>query len=101
MRKVMPGVTALVVGAGLAVCTASPAAAYYTGRYDFGAVVDYDGDGHLDIVARTPQTGPSWSSPRALWLYPGRSVRGYSTEPRALLAEDFWMHPAAPSPDHE
>ncbi|WJK42999.1 trypsin-like serine protease [Solwaraspora sp. WMMA2056] len=37
----------------------------------FGTV-DWDGDGHADILTRNDTTGD-------LWLYPGQSKRGYST----------------------
>src|SRR5688572_12035682 len=73
MRKVVLGLTAAVVTAGAALCGASPAAAYYEGRYVFGGVADYDGDGHLDIVASTYASG-------LLYLFPGTGVRGPITE---------------------
>lgn len=44
-------------------------------------VADWDDDGHVDLVARD-NTG-------RLWLYPGESVRGYSTERRALLGRGW------------
>ncbi len=57
--------------------------------YTIAGIADWDGDGHVDIVTRAPQTGPYASSPRDLWLYPGQSVRGYSTENRELLGTDW------------
>ncbi|MFJ6568209.1 FG-GAP repeat domain-containing protein [Streptomyces sp. NPDC091292] len=44
----------------------------WSGFTSFG-IADWDGDGHQDIVARDDATGD-------LWLYPGQSRRGYSTQ---------------------
>jgi hypothetical protein len=76
------GVATVVVGVGLAVGVATPAAAYEDGRFAFAGIADWDGDGHRDIVARYHQI-------QDLWLYPGRSVRGYSTEPRVRIGENW------------
>jgi len=45
--------------------------------YTFAGIGDWDRDLHQDIVARDGNG--------SLWLYPGESVRGYSSQPRVLL----------------
>ena len=52
------------------------------GQYTPFGLVDYDNDGHVDIVARHNTTGD-------LWLYPGQSKRGYSTEPRVRIGNGW------------
>ncbi|MEO3743449.1 trypsin-like serine protease [Plantactinospora sp. B5E13] len=47
----------------------------------FGAL-DWDGDGHQDIVTRENTTGD-------LWLYPGESRRGLSTTPRVRIGNGW------------
>ncbi|MDG4772725.1 trypsin-like serine protease [Solwaraspora sp. WMMD792] len=47
----------------------------------FGTV-DWDRDGHPDIIARYDATGD-------LWLYPGQSVRGLSTAPRVRIGNGW------------
>ncbi|TDB94875.1 trypsin-like serine protease, partial [Micromonospora fluostatini] len=49
----------------------------WAGFSPFGAV-DWDRDGHQDILARHDATGD-------MWLYPGQSVRGYPNVARAQL----------------
>jgi hypothetical protein len=58
-------------------------------EWGFAGVADWDADGHADLIARSPANGQYSNSPRDLWLYPGQSVRGYSTEPRTLLGTDW------------
>ena len=51
------------------------------GSYTFGDVADWDHDGHQDIVAR--------DSSGKLWLYPGESTRGYSSESRVRIGNGW------------
>ncbi|GLW98481.1 VCBS repeat-containing protein [Microtetraspora sp. NBRC 16547] len=46
-------------------------------------VTDWDRDGHQDILAVDGQTG-------LLWLYPGESKRGYSSQPRVQIGNGWW-----------
>ena len=46
--------------------------------FTFAGLADWDRDGHMDVVARQDGTGD-------LWLYPGTSVRGLLSQPRAFL----------------
>jgi uncharacterized protein YktB (UPF0637 family) len=80
MRIKMLGMAA-VVGLGLATAGAAPAAAG-TEAYTFAGVADWDGDGSQDIVARDNATGD-------LWLYPGESVRGYSSQQRVQIGNGW------------
>ncbi|NBE99296.1 VCBS repeat-containing protein [Nonomuraea sp. KC401] len=43
---------------------------------------DWDGDGHQDIVAYAANTG-------LLWLYPGESKRGYSSQQRVQIGHGW------------
>ncbi|AGL17236.1 VCBS repeat-containing protein [Actinoplanes sp. N902-109] len=63
-----------------AFATATPAAAYTPG-YTFAGVADWDRDGHQDIIAR--------DSTGLLWLYPGQSVRGYSSAARVQIGNGW------------
>ena len=48
------------------------------GGYSSFGIADWDRDGNQDIVTRYDSTG-------YLWLYPGQSLRGVSSAPRALI----------------
>ncbi|WP_326552028.1 trypsin-like serine protease [Micromonospora sp. NBC_01813] len=50
--------------------------------YTTFGTVDWDRDGHADIVTRHDATGD-------LWLYPGQSVRGLSTAPRVKIGNGW------------
>ncbi|WP_305785315.1 FG-GAP repeat domain-containing protein [Symbioplanes lichenis] len=49
--------------------------------YDFAGVADWDRDRHQDIVTRDGDGD--------LWLYPGESKRGYSTQPRVQIGNGW------------
>jgi hypothetical protein len=53
----------------------------WAGYTPFG-VADWDRDGHQDLVTRQDVTGD-------LWLYPGQSVRGYSTTQRVQIGNGW------------
>jgi hypothetical protein len=53
----------------------------WSGFSSFG-VADWDRDGNADILTREDSTG-------LLWLYPGQSVRGYSTIPRVQIGNGW------------
>jgi hypothetical protein len=50
--------------------------------YTFAGLADWDGDGNQDIVVRENATG-------LLWLYPGESVRGYSSQDRVQIGNGW------------
>jgi hypothetical protein len=50
--------------------------------YTFAGLADYDRDGHVDIVTRNDANGD-------LWLYPGESVRGYSSQQRVKIGNGW------------
>jgi hypothetical protein len=81
MRTSFAAGAALLVACGILVAGGSPAAAY-TPVVAFGGVADYDADGSQDIVARENATGN-------LWLYPGQSVRGYSSIGRVQIGNGW------------
>ena len=58
----------------------------WSGYTAFG-LADWDRDGHQDIVAREDATG-------VLWLYPGQSVRGYSSAPRVQIGHGWFGYTA-------
>ncbi|MGW5259965.1 FG-GAP repeat domain-containing protein [Microbispora sp. NPDC004025] len=51
-------------------------------RYFVASVADWDGDGHQDIIAINYDT---WD----LWLYPGESKRGYSSQPPVKIGNGW------------
>ena len=51
------------------------------GSFTFAGIVDWDRDGHQDVVARDG-TG-------LLWLYPGQSRRGYSSAARVQVGNGW------------
>jgi Trypsin/FG-GAP-like repeat len=53
----------------------------WNGYTSFG-VADWDRDGHRDLIAREDATGD-------LWLYPGQSVRGYSSVQRVKIGNGW------------
>jgi uncharacterized protein YktB (UPF0637 family) len=53
----------------------------WSGYTAFG-LVDWDHDGHQDIVTRENASGN-------VWLYPGESKRGYSTAPRVQIGNGW------------
>jgi hypothetical protein len=53
----------------------------WNGTTSFGAT-DWDRDGNQDILVR-------FDSNRELWLYPGQSVRGYSSATPVKIANGF------------
>jgi len=50
--------------------------------FPVGGLTDWDRDGHQDIIATDSGTG-------LLWLYPGESRRGYSTQPRVQIGNGW------------
>jgi len=52
------------------------------GPYTFAGLADWDRDSNRDIIARENATGH-------LWLYPGQSVRGYSSAPRVQIGNGW------------
>ncbi|WP_433617380.1 FG-GAP repeat domain-containing protein [Dactylosporangium sp. CA-139114] len=84
MRIKQLGVAAAIIGLGVATTSglAAPAAASPDGAFTVAGVADWDHDGHQDIVVRENATGD-------LWLYPGRSTRGYSTVPRVKIGNGW------------
>ncbi|WP_433204528.1 FG-GAP repeat domain-containing protein [Dactylosporangium sp. CS-047395] len=78
------GIAAATAGIGLATSfgLAAPAAAASDGAFSVAGVKDWDRDGHQDIVVRENGTGD-------LYLYPGRSVRGYSSIPRVKIGNGW------------
>ncbi len=63
-------ITAVVLGVGLAMTATAPASA--AGTFSFAGLRDWDRDGHQDVVAE--------DAGGRLWLYPGESKRGYSSQ---------------------
>ena len=87
-RRAAIGAAALIVAAGTGMSGGSPASAapasttaLYQAGYTFAGLADWDGNGHQDIVAR--------DSAGLLWLYPGQSVRGYSSVPRVQIGNGW------------
>ncbi|WP_212997499.1 FG-GAP repeat domain-containing protein [Winogradskya consettensis] len=78
--KFLQVVAAVVVAAGGVAVAGSPAAAYTPG-YSFAGVADWDADGHQDVIAR--------DSSGRLWLYPGESRRGYSSQSRVQIGNGW------------
>ncbi|GAA2343423.1 VCBS repeat-containing protein [Dactylosporangium salmoneum] len=77
MRIKKLAIAAVAVGVGLATISATPAAANAE-AFTFAGVADYDHDGSQDLVVRENASGN-------LWLFPGDSTRGYSSQPRAQI----------------
>jgi hypothetical protein len=50
--------------------------------YTFAGTTDWDHDGHQDIIVRQDATGD-------LMLYPGQSVRGYSSQPPVKISNGW------------
>ena len=50
--------------------------------YTSFGLADWDRDGHQDLITRQDATGE-------MWVYPGISNRGYSTQPRVQIGNSF------------
>ncbi len=88
------GLLMLYPGEGTRAVSTQPAVQIgsgWTGYTPFG-VLDWDGDGNADIVARADQAG-------LLWLYPGEGKRAPSTRAPVRIGDGWWNFRAVTTPD--